>query len=422
MHASSASACTRAQWWPTRASCNPTRTPPCAIAGSSAPTSRSSPTCTASTPLLWPPWTSHSTRAISHTAGSRTASSCPATPPVSSRRSTTSSACAARCRTFPSSWAAASPWRRPPSCCRWRTRSSSAPPSSATATWAIPSTPSACGGWSTPLASSLRGGALALAALALAACASAPPADVLARLEPRLGQLLLVGFRGTTLTDNAELDALLCGARTGGILLFARNIVDATQVAALTAASAARAAECGTAPLLVAVDAEGGRVMRLSPAAGYVATLSHKDLGDGNDLVLTELEARRIGAMLREAGINWNLAPVVDVGYNPANPVIVGSGRSFSANPALVAAQARAFITGLRSEGVLSALKHFPGHGSSFADSHQGFVDVTDTANPILELAPYRLLFAEHAVDSVMTAHVFNRYLDSRYPATLSRR
>ncbi|MEX2146273.1 MAG: glycoside hydrolase family 3 N-terminal domain-containing protein [Candidatus Rokuibacteriota bacterium] len=273
------------------------------------------------------------------------------------------------------------------------------------------------------MARRLAGGALAaFAALVLAACASAPSADVLARLEPRLGQLLLAGFRGTTFADNAELDALLCRARTGGILLFGRNIVDAAQVAALTAASAARAAECGTAPLLVAVDAEGGRVMRLSPGAGYVATLSHKDLGDGNDLALTELEARRIGAMLREAGINWNLAPVVDVGYNPANPVIVGYGRSFSANPVLVAAQARAFITGLRREGVLSALKHFPGHGSSFADSHHGFVDVTDTADARLELAPYRRLFAEGAVDSVMTAHVFNRYLDDQYPATLSRR
>jgi beta-N-acetylhexosaminidase len=271
------------------------------------------------------------------------------------------------------------------------------------------------------LARSLRGGALALAVFALTACASAPAADVLARLEPRLGQLLLVGFRGTALPGNDELDALLCRARAGGILLFGRNVVDGAQVAALTSASAARARECGTPPLLVAVDAEGGRVMRLSPSAGYVATLSHKELGDGNDLALTELEARRIGAMLREAGINWDLAPVVDVGYNPANPVIVGYGRSFSANPALVAAQARAFIAGLRSEGVLSALKHFPGHGSSFADSHLGFVDVTDTADARLELQPYRQLFAERAVDSVMTAHVFNRRLDATYPATLSR-
>jgi beta-N-acetylhexosaminidase len=109
------------------------------------------------------------------------------------------------------------------------------------------------------------------------------------------------------------------------------------------------------------------------------------------------------------------------VGYNPANPVIVGEGRSFSADPRLVADHARAFIRGLRDEGVLTALKHFPGHGSSFADSHRGFVDVTDTANPEVELLPYRLLIAERLADSVMTAHVFNRHLDPRYPATLSR-
>jgi beta-N-acetylhexosaminidase len=85
-----------------------------------------------------------------------------------------------------------------------------------------------------------------------------------------------------------------------------------------------------------------------------------------------------------------------------------------------VAAQARAFIVGMHAAGLLTALKHFPGHGSSVADSHHGFVDVTHTANPEVELAPYRMLLAEDAVDSVMTAHVFNRTLDRRYPATLS--
>jgi beta-N-acetylhexosaminidase len=125
--------------------------------------------------------------------------------------------------------------------------------------------------------------------------------------------------------------------------------------------------------------------------------------------------------MLREAGINWNLAPVVDVGYNPANPVIVGLGRSFGADPALVTEHARAYLRGMRAEGVLTALKHFPGHGSSFADSHLGFVDVTKTANSDVELAPYRALIAEREVDSVMTAHVFNARLDRRWPATLSR-
>jgi beta-N-acetylhexosaminidase len=264
---------------------------------------------------------------------------------------------------------------------------------------------------------------LALLLLVIAGCrtgADVARQDRAVRLEPQLGELLLVGFHGTSVDDNADVERLLCRVRVGGVVLFARNIVDAEQLGRLTRALSARARECTGRTLLIAVDAEGGRVMRLGPGAGYTATLSHQDLGDANDLAQTELEARRIGTMLREAGINWNLAPVVDVGYNPANPVIVGVGRSFGASPSRVAAQARAYIDGMHAAGLLTALKHFPGHGSSVADSHLGFVDVTETANAEVELAPYRMLLAEDAVDSVMTAHVFNRRLDRRYPATLS--
>ena len=262
-----------------------------------------------------------------------------------------------------------------------------------------------------------------MAVLCLVACRTFVPPEPgrLAPIIPRLGELLLVGFHGTTGEGNGELERLLCETRVGGVLLFARNVVDAGQVGDLTRWMARRARGCAGRPVLVAADAEGGRVMRLGPAAGYTGTLSHQDLGDGNDLALTELEARRIGGMLRAAGIAWNLAPVIDVGYNPANPVIVGAGRSFSADPARVTAHARAYLAGMRAAGVLTTLKHFPGHGSSVADSHLGFVDVTDTARPALELAPYRALLAEGVVDSVMTAHVFNRRLDGRHPATLSR-
>jgi len=251
-------------------------------------------------------------------------------------------------------------------------------------------------------------------------CRSVAP-ERFGELNPRLGELLLVGFHGTALQDNADLDRLLCETRVAGVILFARNIVDAAQTARLTRELTARARACTGRPLLVAVDAEGGRVMRLGPAAGWTATLSHQDLGQAGDLAQTELEARRIGGMLRDAGINWNLAPVIDVGYNPANPVIVGVGRSFGANPKLVAAQARAYITGMHAAGILTAVKHFPGHGSSVDDSHAGFVDVTDTARPDVELVPYRLLLSEGVVDAVMTAHVYNRHLDAWVPATLSR-
>ena len=81
----------------------------------------------------------------------------------------------------------------------------------------------------------------------------------------------------------------------------------------------------------------------------------------------------------------------------------------------------RKLLVAVDAEGALTALKHFPGHGSSFGDTHRGFTDVTDTAVPELELAPYRALIADGLADSVMTAHVFNRRLDDRYPATLSR-
>jgi beta-N-acetylhexosaminidase len=263
---------------------------------------------------------------------------------------------------------------------------------------------------------------VALVAILLASSCYTMAADParLAAATTELGQLLLVGFRGTAGDGNAELEALLCVQRVGGVILFARNISDAAQIRHLTEWMRERSRACTGRELLIAVDAEGGRVMRLGTDVGYTPTLSAEELGRGNDLTLTELEAIRIAGRLRAAGINWNLAPVVDVGYNPANPVIVGVGRSFGASPVLVAHHARAFIQGMRSEGILTSLKHFPGHGSSFADSHLGFVDVTDTANREVELLPYRVLIGEGLADSVMTAHVFNRRLDGQYPATLS--
>ena len=251
--------------------------------------------------------------------------------------------------------------------------------------------------------------------------ALAPDRARRAALERELGALFLVGFQGTEAGGNADLARLLCERRVGGVLLLGRNIVDADQLTRLTDGIRAQSAACTSRKLFVAVDAEGGNVMRLAPKLGWAATLSAQELGETNDFVLTEREARRIGAMLRAVGINWDLAPVVDVGRNPANPVIVGAARSFGADPRQVAGHARAFVQGLRVEGVLTTLKHFPGHGSSFDDTHLGFTDVTETAAPDLELAPYRALIAEGFVDSVMTAHVFNRRLDARYPATLSR-
>lgn len=271
----------------------------------------------------------------------------------------------------------------------------------------------------------LVGPALALGLL-LAGCASIRPVDP--ALSARIGELLLVGFRGTEVEGNAELRHLLCDLRVGGVMLYERdvptrgprNISSSEQVKRLTTDLRALARSCAGYTPLIAADNEGGAVMRLNARAGYPPTLGHAELGEADDVALTELEARRIGRMLREAGIDWNLAPVVDVAANPFNTVLVQSGRTFSQSPERVTTHARAYLSGMHAAGILTALKHFPGHGSSFQDSHLGFVDVTKTADPPTELAPYRALIGEGAVDAVMTAHVFNRNVDSRYPATLS--
>lgn len=266
--------------------------------------------------------------------------------------------------------------------------------------------------------------------LVVEGCAGLGVSDGAAR-KPALplGELLLVGFGGTQVEGNDEVRALVCDVKVGGLILFerdsrtgeARNITDPEQVRRLTADLQSLARECAGRPLLIAADNEGGLVMRLSTRVGYLPTPPPQALGDAGDLAVTGLEARRMAATLREAGINWNLAPVVDVAVNPFNPAVVTLGRTFSSDPQKVIAQARAFIQGMHEAGVLTSLKHFPGHGSSRTDSHLGFVDVTDTAELKVELAPYRALIKEGLADSVMTAHVFNRGIDPWNPATLSR-
>lgn len=262
-------------------------------------------------------------------------------------------------------------------------------------------------------------------------CAATSSSDGATRKPPPLplGELLLVGFGGTQVEGNDEVRSLVCDVKVGGLILFerdarsgeARNISSPEQVRQLTSDLQALARQCTGRRLLIAADNEGGAVMRLSTRLGYLPMPPPQALGDAGDPAATALESRRMGATLREAGINWNLAPVVDVAVNPLNPAVVTLGRTFSSDPQQVIIQARAFIQGMHEAGVLTTLKHFPGHGSSRTDSHHGFVDVTETADLTIELAPYRALIKEGLADSIMTAHVFNRGLDPWNPATLSR-
>lgn len=243
-------------------------------------------------------------------------------------------------------------------------------------------------------------------------------------LDERLGQMLMVGFRGTRLANDHFILRDLREHHLGGVILFdydlesrshGRNIASPQQLRELTGHLRREARK----PLLIAIDQEGGRVNRLSPRYGFPATLSHEELGRLDNPAETTRRAAAQARTLGEAGINFNLAPVVDLRVNPDNPVIARYGRAFAAEPGKVTAQARAYIAGHRQEGVLTCLKHFPGHGSSTADSHLGFTDVSGSWRRD-ELIPYRELVAAGMADAVMTAHVFNAQLDKELPATLS--
>jgi beta-N-acetylhexosaminidase len=244
-------------------------------------------------------------------------------------------------------------------------------------------------------------------------------------LDTKIGQLLMIGFRGLTISADAPIARDIRAGRIGGVVLFdydvltadhIRNIQAPAQLQALIASLQALA----PTPLLVSADQEGGIISRLKEQYGFPATQSEQALGAQNDVEKTRAAAVAEAKVLAAMGINLNLAPVVDVNTNPNNPIIAKYERAFSPDPQVVTNNASAEIQGYHSQGILCTLKHFPGHGSSTADSHQGFVDVTDTWNE-LELIPYRNIIGAGLADAIMTAHIFNANLDSNVPATLSK-
>jgi beta-N-acetylhexosaminidase len=255
---------------------------------------------------------------------------------------------------------------------------------------------------------------------------SRPTAQAAASLETMIGQMLMLGFRGGTLERSEPVHTEIGAGRVGNVVLFdydipsngvsTRNVQSPSQLKALTS----QLQSLSSVPQLIATDQEGGLVARLKPAHGFPDTLEAAEVGGWRDLSRTRDYARAMAATLSDAGVNLNLAPVVDVNVNPANPIIGDLGRSFSSDPEEVANQAHVFIEAHHEKGVLCTLKHFPGHGSSVADSHLGFVDVTNTWTEA-ELIPFQRTIQAGLADAVMTAHIFNAKLDPTYPATLSK-
>ncbi len=238
-----------------------------------------------------------------------------------------------------------------------------------------------------------------------------------------LGQFFIVGFDGCGGDQSLPLMETIVEDNIGGIILFDRNVDGSRQnihcpeqLKKLTKSLQQHA----QTPLLVTVDQEGGRVCRLKEKDGFASTVSAKWLGDQNDAQLTRKWAARGAKVLADHGINFNLAPVLDLDLNPDNPIISYYERSYGVKCEDVVKHASIWIEEHHRCQVACCLKHFPGHGSSGSDSHLGFVDITETWQE-QELEPYREMFARGFSDAVMSAHVVNKKIDpTGKPATLS--
>lgn len=243
-------------------------------------------------------------------------------------------------------------------------------------------------------------------------------------LRHKIGQMLFVGFHDSEITENSEIVKLIQKYNLGGVIYFDysmykksydRNIKSPQQLSKLTKTLQDNA----PTPLFIGADVEGGKVNRLKQDYGFDSEIpSYFALGERDDLEHTYLAALKLSILMKSVGINLNFSPVMDLAFRRC-PIIGNLGRSFSHDPQVVYKHCCQVIKAHTENDIASVGKHFPGHGSARADTHLGFVDVTETWIEE-ELEPFRLAIENNAVDSLMVAHTFNKKIDADLPASLS--
>jgi beta-N-acetylhexosaminidase len=236
--------------------------------------------------------------------------------------------------------------------------------------------------------------------------------------EQKVGQLFVVYFDGTSLAP--DLETMITEYHIGGIIIFPHNLNTLTDLASLIfdAQEAALTNEPHV-PLFVAADQEGWPIWRLPPGATVFP--SNMALGATYSTEDAQLMARVMATEMRALGINMNLAPVMDVNSNPANPII--GIRSLGSSPELVSRLGTAMIETYQSNDIVATAKHFPGHGDTSVDSHLALplLDHDLERLEAVELPPFQAAISA-GVDCIMTAHVEVPALDPQpgRPATLS--
>ncbi|WP_422122270.1 beta-N-acetylhexosaminidase [Planococcus sp. X10-3] len=238
-------------------------------------------------------------------------------------------------------------------------------------------------------------------------------------LHKKAGRLMIAGFKGLTISE--EIKQLIHTYHIGGVILFGRNIGTPEEILALTRSLQREAKSAGyDVPLLISIDQENGVVRRLGEGTTIIPGAML--LGAAQDPVNARKAGELTGKELKALGINWNLAPVVDINNNPKNPVI--GVRSFGEDPKKVSELAKQSMLGMQDANVMTTLKHFPGHGDTSVDSHLDLPVIPHGLERLhaVELVPFKDCIAAGA-DAIMSAHVYFPALEGEdnLPATLSR-
>jgi len=239
------------------------------------------------------------------------------------------------------------------------------------------------------------------------------------RLTHEIGQMLMVGMRGSDLQkeEMSQIAEQIRLGEIGGIILFKHNIRSRKQLTRLL--NDLNSLESAY-PLFLAADEEGGLVRRLRKRQGFQEFPSAAHVGKNMNPTEAYDTYAKLARQMKGTGLNLNLGPVVDVNTNGSSPAIGKLKRSFSTDPELVTTYSRSFIQAHREAGVLTALKHYPGHGSSQEDTHNDLTDITDSWSKS-EVLPFKQLIESDHADMIMAGHLFNRDLDDQYPASISR-
>ncbi|MEO1200094.1 MAG: glycoside hydrolase family 3 N-terminal domain-containing protein [Pseudomonadota bacterium] len=260
--------------------------------------------------------------------------------------------------------------------------------------------------------------AASLTALSTPAILSKPARAV--GVDAMIGEMLVIGLTGNTADaqSSQRVARQIEAGLVGGVVMLRHNIQTRAGTEGMTRLflSAGRS----YAPFTM-VDQEGGAVQRLSRSLGYTDIPRAREVAQrmtpdqARDLYLT------MAREAKAAGFNFNLAPVVDLDLDTNNPVVGKWGRSWGRDATTVIAYATAFLDAHRQAGIACSIKHFPGHGTSRGDSHDGFVDISATWQQE-ELTPFVSLVRSGEAQSVMTAHLYHSQLsdDGHHPVTLS--